>query len=667
MQHRFISSLFFIGVICLVPAARAAEPDDWHQDVVYQIFPRSFADGNGDGIGDLQGITQKVDYLKKLGVNVVWLNPITKSTHYDSGYDVSDYTGIDPDFGTLQDFDALAKALHARGMHLMMDIVLNHTSDEHPWFIQERRLKGLQFALSQILASANAEDGEQILNMLGDPASIDTAPTNAVQGARSLVKDYVSADDSAAVEAGYPTEEESLRALARELVPCVEEHAACHAISQPFDDFYLWRTHTNNWTSIFSGSVWHWLPDVGGYYLALFSSHQIDLNWRNPRVRKAMERVVRVWESRGVDGLRLDSIGTLGKDVTFPDAPPTPISELSATGRGLQYYTHREAVHPWLRELATTYTPNFRTVGEAAFTLEHPNAPYDYSGENHAEMNEVFVFEHMGLDCNGNKWRTKPFVALPFKKVMDTEQALMVRKAWLGNYLENHDQMRIVSRYGDAAHYRSESGRLFATLLLTLGGSPYIYQGQELGMTNLPPDFFKKVDDVEDLEARSYFAAQVQAGEAPDKVFHEIIGRCRDHVRSAMQWSAAPQAGFSPKAGAVRVNPNYTTINAEQQQQDPQSVLRAYQDLIKLRQSHLQWVQGEFSDLLPDHPTVFVYQRKGVQGTSWVLLNISSTPQSITLPQAPAAKQVWGSYAATRTLQTQMTLQPWEALVFDLQ
>ena len=661
MQHRFVFALLL--VLCLAPAVHAEAPEDWHNDVVYQIFPRSFADGNGDGIGDLRGITQKVDYLKNLGVNVVWINPIYKSTHYDSGYDVTDYTGIDPDFGTLEDFAELREALHKRGMKLMMDIVLNHSSDEHPWFIQERRVKSLQFALSNLLEKASSEDGEQVMDLLADPASIDTAPTNVVQAARSLVKEFTSGDDHAAVEAGYPTEPESLQMLARQLAPCVEEHTACHVISQPFDDFYIWRDHTNNWTSIFSGSVWHRIPEVGGYYLALFSSHQIDLNWRNPRLRKAMEHIVRVWEDRGVDGLRLDSIGTLSKDTTYPEAPP---KELGSTGRGLQFYTHRESVHSYMRELATAYTPNFRTVGEVAFTREHPNAPFDYAGENHAEMNEVFVFEHMGIDCKGNKWRTQPFVALPFKQAMDSEQSLVARKAWLGNYFENHDQMRIVSRYGDAEHYRNESGKLFATLLMTLGGSPFIYQGQELGMTNLPPSFFNKVSDVDDLEARSYYEAQVKEGEAPEKVFHEIATRCRDHVRSAMQWSGAPQAGFSSKAGPVRVNPNYTQINAEQEQRDPQSVLRAYQDLIKMRQSHPQWVRGDFTDLLPEHPTVFVYQRKGEHGTSWVLLNISSAEQHITLPRAPDATCVLGDCKGHETLQTNMTLHPWDALIFDI-
>ncbi len=646
-------------------ATLAAQPPpqaDWQKEVVYQVYPRSFADADGDGMGDLRGILSKVDYLQSLGVNVVWLNPIYKSTHFDNGYDVSGYLDIDPAYGTMADWIALRDALHARGMKIMMDLVLNHSSDEHPWFIQEKHVKALHHTLAGLLQSASDAQAERILNLLADPESVtDAKATPKVAAAAKAITAFMAMDSGAAEAAGYPPKAVQLSTLARALAPCVR--GECPEVGMPFDDFYIWRDHPNNWTSLFSGSAWHKVAGTGAYYMSLFSVHQVDLNWRNPRVRQAMAHVISTWEARGVDGLRLDSLGTLSKNPSFADAPP---SDRHVAGTGVKSFTNLPEVHRYLRELSRVYTPQLRSIGEVAFS--HSERALVYAGIDRSEVKEVFVFDHLSVDCRGPKWRAKPMDVAAFKKEISYQQSIIHDRAWLGNYIENHDQLRVVSRFGNDTNYRKQSGKLFGTLLMTLEGTPYLYQGQEIGMTNLKESTFSKLSDIGDIEARNYYKAQVKAGEDPKTVFHQVASRNRDHVRSAMQWSDAPFAGFSAKQSVNYVNDNYRSINVAESIADPDSILNHYKKLIALRRKYNSWVHGKFIDELPNHPKVFAYSRSTPQEKSVVLLNISDMAQDIILPKTAilegTAVDLVSNYPNPDPLTETVHLRPWESRVY---
>jgi oligo-1,6-glucosidase len=649
------------------PAAEITPAPAWQNEVVYQIFPTSFADTNGDGIGDLRGILGKVDYLHRLGVNAVWLNPIFTSSHFDGGYDVSDYLAIDPQFGTLEDFTALREALHARGIKLVMDLVLNHSSAEHPWYVQEVKLKRLQHQLTELMRTANADDSEAILNLLADPNSRADQPLSLAEAAAARAIDRFSeVDDQPAAAAGYPARAVQLATLARVLAPCAAPEHRCTGAELPFDDFYIWTNTPNNWTSIFSGPAWHAVDGTDAYSLSLFSVHQIDLNWRNPQVRANFGKIVATWESRGVDGMRLDSLGTLSKNPTFPNAAPANLYSSAVGTKDLtKTFTNLPAVHRFLRELAKVYKPDFRSIGEVAFT--HSDGALQYSGNDRGEVKEVFVFDHLSYDNDGPKFHPKPLDVLGFKRELVVQQNLIHGRAWIGNYLENHDQLRIPSRLGDPGAYRVQSSKLFAILLMTLEGTPYIYQGQEIGMTNLPVGMIKNIADVEDIEASNFYDAAVKAGASPAATFEVVSARCRDHMRSAMQWSSAPNAGFSSHLGPVRINPNTATINVDAAIEDPQSIWHFYQQLIEKRRQHPSWVHGKIEDLMPNHPKVFAYARSLAAEKTWVLLNISGAPQTVELPAEAlpkgALRDSLSNYPDAPALQTKFVLRPWEARV----
>ncbi len=665
MRRTTLASI--LALMCLQATAFGAASDAslpgpaWQREVVYQVYPRSFADSDGDGAGDLRGITQHADYLHDLGVNMVWLNPIYKSTHFDGGYDVSDYTAIDPAYGTLDDWYALRDALHARGMRIMMDMVLNHSSDGHPWFIQEKRLKALQHGLATLITQASPADGEAIINVIADPSDVLEDASDAVRAAARLVNAYASQDDNEATRLGYPNRVVQMTSLAEALEPCARDHHRCQDVARPFEDFYIWRETPNNWTSLFSGSAWHAVPGTGGHYLAIFSEHQADLNWRNPSLRHAVENIIATWEKRGADGFRLDSAETLSKNPTFPDGANTA----DGTGRGKMFFANLPEVHRYLHELAHVIKPDIRTIGEAAFVGRE--APVAYAGLKRGELNEVFLFGQMAVDCNGTKWRRKPFSVQAFKQVIDTQQATIHGRAWLGNFVENHDNMRIVSRYGDAEHHRVASAKVFATLLMTLEGTPYIYQGQEIGMTDLPAGTFQKVEDIDDIEARNYYTTHVKAGENADVVFHQVATRNRDHVRSAMQWDATTFAGFSTHTPKVRLNGNHTSINVQASQQDPQSVMHFYQRMIQKRRAYDSWVHGAYVDLLPEDPAIFAYTRTTAAEKSTVLLNMSSSDQDVTLPAsalvAHPSDTIDNYPGDVAPLAAKVHLRPWESRV----
>ena len=596
-----------------------AVPVPWHRDVVYEIFPATFKDGDGDGIGDLKGIVSEVETLHDLGIDTVWLTPIYPSSHHDSGYDVKDYTGVDPQFGTLEDFRALVEALHDRGMKLMMDMVVNHSSDEHPWFRQELRRKALQKVLTQLVRTSSRALREELANLVADPESMPISPAPELLTAQAALDAYEQEDDHGAIAAGYLSHAETRRSLSGLLAGCADDQKTCMPLTMPFDDFYIWQARPNNWDSWFSGSAWRHEPAVGGYCLHLFSEHQLDLNWRNPRLRQAIGKVATVWRERGVDGFRLDAIGVLAKDPTYPRTP--------GGGRGLRFYTNLPDVHRYIREVASHFGEGTRSIGELPVT--YPAAAEEYAGSSRHELGELFEFDHLMVDFAPDKWHTKPFSLPLFKDKIALQQRAVGNGAWLGNFLENHDNPRIVSRFGDDGVYRAESAKLFASLLMTLAGSPYIYQGQELGMTNLDANVVHSIADIEDIEAVNFYQAEIARGADPQTTLQQVARRSRDHARSAMQWSHGPQAGFTAGVAKVPINRNHQAVNIADQMADPNSVWRYYQRLIKQRDSHPEWLTGAFQDLLPQDPHLFVYLRTVEDRRSWVALNFSSQPAEV--------------------------------------
>ena len=656
-------------MVCLAPAAAtaavAAAPEvaAWKKEVVYQIFPASFADSNDDGVGDLRGIIGKVDYLHRLGVNVVWLNPIFKSPHVDSGYDVTDYLDIDPMYGSLADWYDLRDALHSRGMKMMLDLVMNHTADDHPWFVQEKRLKGLQHALTALMRQADADTRGQILQVLQHRLQPTPQDAVAVRAAAAALGSFDRADDSAAMLAGYPDHQQQLATLEQLLTPCMLEPRSCPSIEQPEHDFYHWRAVPNNWTGIFSGSAWHYVDAVDAYFLSLFSIRQIDLNWRNPQVRQAMANVVDIWQQRGLDGMRLDSAGTIAKDPGFPNGRP---GRLKTDGVGSEHFRNLPLAHAYVRELNRHFGPNFRSVGEVGGDIGQ--VALDYAGTDRHECREVILLDHTGVDFDGNKWHTKRFELPILKQRLDFQQKLAHGRAWLANYLENHDQLRVVSRWGDIKNYHDASAKVFATLLMTLEGSPYIYQGQEIGMTDLREDTFKSITEVDDIEGRIFYDEAVRFGADPKVMLHEIVTRSRDNVRSVMQWDSSPYAGFSHAPPKVDVNDNFASINVAQSQARPDSVLNYYRKLIDLHRDQASWLSGSFTDHLPADPTVYVYSRDLDDERSLVVLNFSSAARDLALPVAAQLgsnhRLLVGNYEAVEPMGATLHLRPWEARVY---
>ena len=459
-----------------------ASPPWWQSAVVYQIYPRSFADGDGDGIGDLAGIRARLDYLAALGVDVIWLSPVYPSPQDDAGYDISDYQDIDPVFGTLADFDALLADVHARGMKLVMDLVVNHTSDEHPWFTASR-----------------------------------------------------SGPDS------------------------------------PRRDWYWWRpprpgtvggepgAEPNNWPSAFSGSAWQYDEASGEYYLHLFSRKQPDLNWENPAVRDAVHAMMRWWLDRGVDGFRMDVINMISKDPRLPDGQPV---DGGPWGDGTPFFVCGPRIHEFLHEM---HERVFAGRDAALLTVgEMPMVTVDdarlFTDPARAEVDMVFQFEHVDLDHDGSKWRPKPLSLLDLKASFGRWQAGLAETGWNSLYWNNHDQPRAVSRFGhDAAAVRVRSATMLGTVLHLHRGTPYVYQGEELGMTN---GAFAGIDDFRDIESLNHYAAAVAGGAAPDDVVALLRRVSRDNARTPMQWDAGPQAGFTTGTPWLGVNPNHVEINA---------------------------------------------------------------------------------------------------------
>ncbi|HST48369.1 glycoside hydrolase family 13 protein [Jatrophihabitans sp.] len=570
----------------------------WQSAVVYQIYPRSFCDANGDGIGDLPGILARLDYLRHLGVDVLWLSPMFPSPQDDAGYDISNYTDVDPVFGSLADFDLLLAEVHRRGMKLVLDLVVNHTSDEHPWFEASRR------------------------------------------GRHDPQRDwYWWRGPRAGMAAGAPGAEPT------------------------------------NWASAFSGSAWQFDEASGEYYLHLFSRKQPDLNWENPQVRSAVYRMMRWWLDRGVDGFRMDVINMISKDPRLPDGIVGSVGS-SGFGDGSPFYICGPRIHEFLQEMyAQVFAgrdAQLLTVGEMpGVTVEQARL---FTDPDRHEVDMVFQFEHVQIDHGIDKFHPTAFRLVDLKASFGRWQAGLAEVGWNSLYWNNHDQPRVVSRFGDDSdRYRVRSATLLGTVLHLHRGTPYVYQGEELGMTN---GVFGTIADFRDIESLNYYAAAL-AGEgsgAPqpgDPLADETAGgtavtaagpgrqpddstvlaalrrMSRDNARTPMQWTAGPHAGFSSAEPWIGVNPNHRTVNAEAEYADPDSVYSHYRRLIALRHSHPVVARGSFTMLLPDHEQVYAFLRQ-LDAEQWLVLgNFSAADVAVPLPDAAdwaSAELLLGNY-----------------------
>ncbi|HKJ33013.1 MAG TPA: alpha-glucosidase [Balneolales bacterium] len=554
----------------------------WKESVVYEVYPRSFKDSNGDGIGDLKGVTQKLDYLKDLGINVIWLCPIYRSPNVDNGYDISDYYHIMKDFGNMSDFDSLLAGAHKRDMKVILDLVVNHTSDQHHWFKESRKSK-----------------------------------------------------------------------------------------NNPYRNFYFWRNPgqnggpPNNWVSYFGGSAWKFDKRTDQYYLHLFAVEQPDLNWDNPAVRDSVFNIMRYWLDKGIDGFRMDVVSLYSKDTTFPNFPK------NFNGDFPHFYANGPHEQEYLKEMYRKVLShyNIMTVGEASGV--HLNEAPLYVDPKRHELDMIFQFELMGIDhyekndiVHNKKW------TLPeFKNVFIKWDSALVKqgKGWNSVFLGNHDNPRIVSRFGNDKEYRVESAKLLATLLLTMRGTPYIYQGDELGMTNAP---FKSIHDFRDVATYNGYK-DVKARGGNLKAFlqgQREFGR--DNSRTPMQWNDQKDAGFTTGKPWIMVNPNYKTINATAEIKNPNSVFNYYKQMIKYRHDHPILVYGDFTVFDRSNPDIFIYTRSQGEKKDLIILNMSDKKINYDLPSGLKSRR-WdlqiGNYRnASEIIQGSTDLQPWEAVVYQI-
>ena len=493
----------------------------WKESVVYQIYPKSFKDSNGDGIGDIRGIIEKLDYLKELGVNVLWISPMLESPQDDNGYDISDYRKIYKDYGTMEDYETLLAEAHKRGIKILMDLVVNHTSDEHSWFIESRKSK-----------------------------------------------------------------------------------------DNPYRDYYIWRNpvngkEPNNWGGVFGGSAWEYDAQTDMYYLHLFSKKQPDLNWENEKVRREVYDMMNFWCEKGIDGFRMDVISMISKDQKFPDGEMNN----GLYGDFGPYSVHGPRIHEFLHEMNQEVLSKYdvMTVGETSgVTIEEAQK---YAGDDREELNMVFQFEHMGTtEGKYGKWTTKKPEMKKVRAVMNKWQNDLEGKAWNSLYWDNHDQPRAVSRFGDdSPMYREVSAKMIATCLHMLKGSPYIYQGEEIGMTNA---YFKSIDDYKDIEAINAYKEYTESGLMTEEEMLNCLKMVsRDNARTPMQWDDSANAGFTTGTPWISVNKNYTQINAKAALEDKDSVFYYYQKLIRLRHENEIIVEGVFHGLLEDNDDIYAYER----------------------------------------------------------
>lgn len=550
----------------------------WKESVVYQIYPRSFCDSNGDGIGDFNGITGKLDYLKELGIDVIWLSPVYKSPNDDNGYDISDYQAIMDEFGTMEDFDRMLATAHEKGIKIMMDLVVNHTSDEHKWFIESRK-----------------------------------------------------------------------------------------STDNPYRDYYIWRpakedgSLPNNWGSCFSGPAWEYDKTTDMYFLHLFSKKQPDLNWDNPAVRQDVFDMMNWWLKKGVDGFRMDVISLISKEPGLPDKEPgiNGYATFNVSANGPH-------VHEYLQEMRQKALNNADTitVGECSgVTLEEAKK---YARSDEKELNMVFQFEHMDVDSDekAGKWTTRKMDLRNLKKILTRWQKGLQDIAWNSLYWENHDQPRSVSRFGnDSDEYREISAKMLATCIHMMQGTPYVYQGEELGMTNCP---FNTLDNFRDLESINAFHELTEQGKMTEEDMMAAIGyKGRDNARTPMQWDDSAYAGFSTANPWIMVNPNYTKINAKDQVNREDSVFKYYQKLIKLRHESELIVYGTYDLILDDDKDIYAYIRTLGDEKLIVYCNFSENTREVELPEEFTNGKVLISNYIDAKVNHKITLRPYEAIVIQ--
>jgi oligo-1,6-glucosidase len=558
-------------------------PEWWKDAVVYQLYPRSFADSNGDGIGDLEGIVSRVEYLEWLGVDAVWLNPIYASPDWDYGYDIEDYYSIDPQYGTMEQFEELRDALHRRGIRLVMDLVVNHTSDRHRWFRES----------------------------VTDPKG-------------------------------------------------------------PYSDFYIWRPPRNggmpnNWNSFFGGPAWSYVEERGEYYLHLFSPHQPDLNWDNPKVREEIYEIIRWWSERGIDGFRMDVINMISKAADLPD-DTRELDPLAV--RGTVFFEHGPRLDEYLQELRS------RALGGRDLFLlgECPGAHMDdvlsLSGYERRELDAVFHMELMEIDHGeGGKWDIRPWRPENFAALVERWQRGLEGRAWRANFFSNHDQPRALSRFGNDREYRRESAKMLATVLLTLTGTPFIYYGEEIGMTNAA---YESIDKYRDVDTLNFYRIEVENGMDPEEIMRKVRYMSRDNARSPMQWSAEEGAGFSDAQPWIPLSPRFREINVKDETAAEGSIFTYYRELIELRRKAPALRRGTFQRLKAGDARIFAYLKSRGGEQYLVLANLSGEAADARIPDTEAEAQsggweslVIGTYpdAVPPARREHCTLRPYEALV----
>lgn len=547
----------------------------WKEAVAYQVYPRSFNDSNGDGIGDIRGVIEKVDYLKDLGIDVIWLSPVYQSPNDDNGYDISDYKAIMDDFGTMADLDELLDELHKRDMKLIMDLVINHTSDEHEWFVESRSSK-----------------------------------------------------------------------------------------DNPYRDYYIWHpgkedgSRPNNWESIFSGSVWEWDEKTEEYYMHVFSKKQPDLNWENPTVRRELADMVNWWLDKGIDGFRIDAISHIKKVEGFPDLPNPENKDVVPSYDG---HMNRPGIDKFLSEFTERTFDNYdiMTVGEAnGVSIDDAE---QWVGEENGYFDMIFQFEALGL------WRSRQddaFDLREYKNVMTKWQDGLQGIGWNALYIENHDLIRAVSAMGDTGDLRETSAKALGTMYFFMQGTPFIYQGQEIGMTNVHYDNFEDYDDIQSVNRAKYMMEH--EGASKEEAMTYIWESSRDNTRSPMQWNKEENAGFTTGTPWLPVNDNYKEINVEDALKDPNSIYHYYQDMIKIRRESETLIYGEYELILGDHPDVYAYLRKGEKDTYLIVVNMFDKELDLDLSDYQAEELVLSNYEVDQPLNLDMTLRPYEARLVKL-
>jgi trehalose-6-phosphate hydrolase len=548
----------------------------WKKAIVYQIYPKSFYDTQGNGVGDVQGIIEKLDYLKELGIDVIWLTPIYKSPQRDNGYDISDYYRLHEEYGTMEDFERLLREAHNRDMKIIMDIVVNHTSTEHEWF-----------------------------------------------------KQAVSSKES------------------------------------PYRDFYIWRDKPTNWESKFGGNAWEYDEKTGQYYLHLFDVTQADLNWENEELRQKIYEMMQFWFEKGVDGFRLDVINLISKDQSFPDddgsVPP---------GDGRRFYTDGPRVHEFLKETNREVFSKYdaMTVGEmSSTTIDHC---IQYSNPDSQELSMTFNFHHLKVDYpNGEKWSLADFDFLALKRILSLWQMEMNKGGgWNALFWCNHDQPRIVSRYGNDGEYRERSAKMLATTIHLMQGTPYIYQGEEIGITNPK---FDRIEDYRDVESLNMFKLKREEGLSEEEILEILKHKSRDNSRTPVQWTSETNAGFTYGTPWIPVASNYPEINVESALKDKDSVFYHYQKLIKLRKGYDTITDGNYQLILEDHSDIFAYIRNGMNEKLLVINNFYAKESRFELPEnmdfdSYSCEILLSNYKDSDVNIRNLKLRPYESVVYRL-